>query len=574
MKNYLLTGVAAMMLCGVLTSCSHDTDFVGSAVEQNIRETYEKAFVTRFGTPSPNQDWGFGSHIAAARTRAGEDAPSVTEVGPTFNAKMAAMCDQLAGAIFSTSGLDFSQFETYKSWWGSGWNDKFYQINAKVVPTCYSDDYLNQARDLILGILPENGDNLSKASSTGYTITTMGGPVTLTPVYHNSSSADMISYYYYPSGSKPSVEDIKKLPKYSIGFMADPDECKAESGTTSFYRSTFSLVYVDEYGHASYNFPKGYDINFIVTNYDLAHNSDLTVFDKVEQNQIVTKGMPNYPEFYGDGDLNVAIHQCGNDQWRLPNIWWTGRSEDPKTPHVAVFSIGEKNYVGFEDWTDFDFNDIIFEVTGTEGGKEIPDVDKWEEIRVIAEDLSVGQETDFDFNDIVFDVRRYTVTTGKHTQGDVEIILRAAGGTLPLYVDGHEVHEAFDVDVNVMVNTNAQARGLRGADRGPVTFPVLEGHYSGSTIGEIANSIDLYVIKEGKECRLTAPVGDIASKIGVNCDFIWCDEREDIDHKYSLVGEGESQSLFGNWVQGILPASDWYHMAKQYIVEYKNALNM
>ena len=237
---------------------------------------------------------------------------------------------------------------------------------------------------------------------------------------------------------------------------------------------------------------------------------------------------------------------------------------------AAVFSIGEKNYVGFEDWIDFDFNDVIFEVKGTEGGTPIDDVDEWEEIRVIAEDLSVGQETDFDFNDVVFDVRRYTLTTKKHTEGEVEIILRAAGGTLPLYVDGHEVHQEFNVDVNEMVNTNAQRRGLKGADRAPVTLPVPANHYSGTTIGEIANSIEVYVVKEGANCYLEAPVNGIASKIGVKCDFEWCDEREDIDNKYKL--EGASDSLFKDWVQEILPSEGWYRYAKESIEEYKNAL--
>lgn len=573
MKKNLFAGMAAMIFCSVFTSCSHDTDFAGQAVEQNIRETYERAFTARFGTPSSTQDWGFGPSNVNVRTRAEEAVPTITEVGPTFNATLAAMSDQIA-AVYDASNQGFTQFEQYRSWWGSGWNDKFYQINASVKFSYYSDDYLSQTRDILLKEIPEGINNLAKAQSTGYTITTLGGPVTLTPVYHNSSSADKISYYYYPAGSKPSVEEIKKMPKYTIGFMADPEVCKIadenDASHQTFYHNTYSLVYVDKNGNASYNFPKDYEINFIITNWDLANNRDLTIYDSMGQNEINTKALPNYPEFYGDGDLNVAIHTSGIDQWNLPNSFFDNGITEPKTPHAAVFSIGEKNYVGFEDWTDFDFNDVIFEVTGTEGGEELPDVDVWEEIRVIAEDLSVGQETDFDFNDIVFDVRRYTQTTKKHMDGEVEIILRAAGGTLPLYVDGHEVHELFDVDVNVMVNTNAQKKGLRGADRGPVTIPIPSTNYSGTTIGEIANSIEVYVIKEGKNCYLTAPVGDIASKIGVKCDFEWCAEREDIDNKYKL--EGASESLFKDWVQGILPANAWYRLAKESIEEYKKTL--
>ena len=563
MKKSFLTGMAAIMLCSVFTSCSHDTDFAGQAVQQNIKETYEKAFISRFGTPAPNHDWGFGSNSAAVRTRAIEANPTITEVGPTFNATLAAMSDQIAAN--TNTGLDFSQFEPYKSWWGSKWNDKSYKINATVAFSYYSEDYLAQTRELLLEKIPENKNNLAMAQSTGYSITTMGGPVTLTPVYHQSSSGDLISYYYYPANQKPSIEEIKSLPKYTIGYICDPEVCK--DNTTAFDHKTYSLVYVDGQGNVSYNFPKGYEINFIITNVDLGtytYSGDLHIFDGIDQSGIRTRVLKNYAEFYADGELNVAVHSSGINAWKLSS------SEDPAKPHAAVFSIGEKNYVGFEDWIDFDFNDVIFEVKGTEGGTPIDDVDEWEEIRVIAEDLSVGQETDFDFNDVVFDVRRYTLTTKKHTEGEVEIILRAAGGTLPLYVDGHEVHQEFNVDVNEMVNTNAQRRGLKGADRAPVTLPVPANHYSGTTIGEIANSIEVYVVKEGANCYLEAPVNGIASKIGVKCDFEWCDEREDIDNKYKL--EGASDSLFKDWVQEILPSEGWYRYAKESIEEYKNAL--
>ena len=89
------------------------------------------------------------------------------------------------------------------------------------------------------------------------------------------------------------------------------------------------------------------------------------------------------------------------------------------------------------------------------------------------------------------------------------------------------------------------------------------------TIGEIANEIPVYVVKNGVDCYLTAPVGGIASKIGVKCNYVWCDEREDLDHRYSLA---DGTSLFRNWVQGIAPADGWYNYAKQEIDAYKAAL--
>ena len=181
-----------------------------------------------------------------------------------------------------------------------------------------------------------------------------------------------------------------------------------------------------------------------------------------------------------------------------------------------------------------------------------------QKIRVIAEDLTVDQKTDFDFNDVVFDViwtRNFT--DDALTSEKVEVTLQAADGTLPLYVDGKEVHDQFGVARSVMVNTKAKAKGYNGKDDAtPVTWTVT--NYSGSTIGEIANSISVYVTKtiNGVEtdCPLTAPVGEVASKVAVGTDYDWCDERQDIDEKYSL---SDGTSLFKDYVKG-LRGEKWY----------------
>ena len=572
-----MTGMAAMLFCGVFTSCSHDIDFEGEqnkikeaeqeAAKQKIQEAYEQAFIARFGTPTKNQDWGFGNSQTTTRAAVFDvDVPSVTEVGLTFNATLAEQGAKIWNSLGSLNGADISEFAKFKPWDVTAdpnlWTDKLYRVNATVKHSTLSDDYLAQQRDIILNAIPEGINNLAKAKETGYTVTTNGGPVTLTPIHHISTSGDLISYYFYPKGDTPPSEaEIKALPKYTIGYIIDPEDCK--ENPEAFDHVTYSLVYVDANGNASYNFPPNYEIAFIISNVDYKHVTPaLSIFDHAESGYYVKRDLPNHPEFYGDGRMNKAIHSA--------NIGW--QLDTPETPHVAVFSINDKNYIGFEDWTDLDFNDVIIEVTGTGGGTPIPgdDIDKWEEIRVIAEDLSVGQSTDFDFNDVVFDVRRYTKTTTKHTEGYVEIILRAAGGTLPLYVDGHEVHEAFGVDVSTMVNTGAQASGLNGKDDAePVAFKVV--NLQGTTIGEIAKNIPVYVIKNEIPCYLLAPVGEIASKIGVYCDYVWCTEREDIDHKYSLTVDGTQKKLFTEWVQGIFPASGWYNYAKGSIEEYKAA---
>ena len=62
MKKYLMTGIAALTLAGIFTSCSHDMDnYTKGDTTETIKENYENAFIATFGQPAANQTWGFGT---------------------------------------------------------------------------------------------------------------------------------------------------------------------------------------------------------------------------------------------------------------------------------------------------------------------------------------------------------------------------------------------------------------------------------------------------------------------------------------------------------------------------------
>lgn len=154
--------------------------------------------------------------------------------------------------------------------------------------------------------------------------------------------------------------------------------------------------------------------------------------------------------------------------------------------------------------------------------------------RVIAEDLTVSDKgNDFDFNDVVFDIK-FDYPAGKTT-----IILRAAGGTLPLKVGGVEggveVHGKFGVPMTTMVNTG-------GVSKDPETFE-LNG-----TFDKDPNKIEVWVQKDGNWIELKAPIGKVASKICVSVNYEWCAERQDIDDKYPN---------FSKWVNNTAPSEWW-----------------
>lgn len=79
MKKYFLTSAAALAFCGLFTSCTHDLGYSGEEAAQNsVVKTYEQSFVTAFGQPDPNQEWGFGT-TSVAGVRGGTRAvPGIT----------------------------------------------------------------------------------------------------------------------------------------------------------------------------------------------------------------------------------------------------------------------------------------------------------------------------------------------------------------------------------------------------------------------------------------------------------------------------------------------------------------
>lgn len=79
MKKYLLTSAAALAFCGLFTSCTHDLGYDGeaAAAQNSVVKTYEQAFITAFGQPDPNQEWGFGSStVASTRAMTRADKPT------------------------------------------------------------------------------------------------------------------------------------------------------------------------------------------------------------------------------------------------------------------------------------------------------------------------------------------------------------------------------------------------------------------------------------------------------------------------------------------------------------------
>ena len=221
---------------------------------------------------------------------------------------------------------------------------------------------------------------------------------------------------------------------------------------------------------------------------------------------------------------------------------------------------GEKLYnswvVGIEDLydNDNDCNDIIIAVhknlepnypTLITPEKPVPPTPPtpttW---RVIAEDLSATDNTDFDFNDIVLDVTL--------TKDGADCVLQAAGGQLPLRVNGqddYEVHKLFGVeDLKMMVNTinlekNPELKKYDPGKKDPVKFSI-KGPFS--SVKEVLIEVKK---EDGKWHPLYADTGKPACKILVDPTFKWADECHSI-------GDPDYYPKFFDWVKD--PSVKWY----------------
>lgn len=264
-----------------------------------------------------------------------------------------------------------------------------------------------------------------------------------------------------------------------------------------------------------------------------------------------------------DGPINSEWDQINYDESRAEYKIWSYAANCTGNGNVTKV-VDSDNVV----WpADEDF--ILGEDGCTPGFKgDVPPEDPQEEvdeIMVIAEDLTVNDaRPDFDFNDVVFTVK------WNKTKSTVTVTLLAAGGTLPLYIggteendytDGYEVHAKFaEENPNKVITTGTMINTYenRHKEYKTPTFAVTNFKNSAQTIGELANSIKVAVKKYGEMIELTAPAGQVPTKIGVGKDFEWCDERQDIDDKYRLI---DGTPLFKDYVQGKI-GDDWYQMIK------------
>ena len=205
------------------------------------------------------------------------------------------------------------------------------------------------------------------------------------------------------------------------------------------------------------------------------------------------------------------------DHWRMEEIngnYYVGLDHEAWRQAPANANEEDKRDYIYNDW-------IVKIVPGNGTTPPRPDVER---VRVMCEDLG-SSTSDFDYNDVVFDIKFFK--NGSTYTAD--IILQAAGGTLPLTIGGYEVHGLFEVTTTTMVNTQP---GLH-SERNPVHFTVTLPGSNYSNAWEAINALPVVVLNNNSQpVQLTVNPGEPAEMIAVNVDTDWSNERVPIQNAY------------------------------------------
>ncbi len=441
MKKYLMSGIAAIAVCAAFTSCSKNSDvYQGPQPEAPKTEVqkYEEAFTKAFGTVGSNVDWGFGSAKASSRSVIKTDMTNYPKTGnpAPITAKEAAYVTKWfqENPGLSEVGKDWTNF--YVQFVSGD------QTNKKGIWHRHDINPQPEGRDWDEDFTDNGGMDKLHVGAT-----------------RDQNATDHILDFNAKTGGPWDVAYVQNGSALQWGYHSSwGEDNKAPNGDGYYWY--FKMADIEVPG-----------------------------------------------DCFEDG---VARTGCYVGLSLYGAKWDNGEK-----------ILGYQRLQYAEDW--------ILKITN----------DTKPFYRVIAEDLNATEKSDFDFNDVVFDVV-------KAENNKTTLKLIACGGIYKLTVGGVEVHGVFGEQPNASGTYNMINTG-KGPKYEPKEFQI-DGEYK--TPAEIKN-IKIIVFKPGNEngIELTANTGKPACKILVDDAFNVIPENKDISNEYGN---------FTNYVQGKFDGDFWW----------------
>ncbi len=426
-----------------------------------------------------------------------------------------------------------------------GWDDRYAQIDRgnETVALAKIEECYNTA----LTWVPEGQNNIKKLLNydeifnyTRAVIAKEGGEVTLLPVYKKSGSHEYIGYFYEVPGQNLNFKTCDKY-VFSEGIY---DDTNTATGTKEV--NAYKLVYYDENGNGSYQFPKGTKIYLF-----------LCYREKYDRNCFCK----DFCNWYSMGILNVDMNQHRFDEHNInPNIYY-GKDGWMDFPRVCFFNRNGINYVGCEDGTDFDLNDLLITVQGDV--EDFPDVATPKGSSLVYtyafEDTKMG---DYDMNDVVFQVTMTTVN--KEYVYRVKLMALGAYDELKLYYrdktmtspvalfNGKELHEVFGIPTREFANTREI-----NVTKLPTCDVKLNKEYALKDISFA--KADFYVHNVTKNTYIHLPsaeglTGATPLAICIPCKWSWPTENTNVPKAYpEMAGYAEDFRINIDWYKTFNP---------------------
>lgn len=472
MKKYLIAGALALICNCLLTSCSEDLDNY-SSIEEAKKAQFAQNFEKFYGTPDPNQDWGFGdaSVVAAvrsarvARTRSlGDNScgeciksdmpnfpnystqyPNYTTPAPITEYERSFVKEWFEKNPGFTSGLNVNNFYIQHVW---GEASKTYNVywNKKTNGQYYRNDFTTQA----------TMDYLCVGNGTDYThaldFNANDNGTSWKAVYMKNSSA--LSFKYKSSWSSEEFTYFKCAEIYVPGVG------------TGWY------VGLCMYGEKDDNGPQKL-------------NNDMKT-----------------SEFCDDWILKVIPGEGSTITFeKVPKVY----KKKEVTVHKWVFC---EDLGSSASNKDYDYNDLVFDAKIIKEYKILRDAD--------------GNETDY--------------TEDTDTTYYAEVTPLAAGGELTIKFDkfSKTAHGMFSNGIadNVLINTCSENQKISMSHQEGIFASPEIYEFSSKTDAKIDN-IKVLVRSQTAAYELSAYIGEAPHKICVPAGTRWAYERTDIKDAYT-----------------------------------------
>lgn len=407
-----------------------------------------------------------------------------------------------------------------------------------------------------------NGIEGLKQVEKGFSIVTEGGEIKMPVIFGATQNYNRLGYVYYKDGQDPLAQPHYILmndasPQGNIYFYSwqgqavggmelshwnsTTESIGSYAKDTKMYGTSYKLAFFGEnhdQEEATYNFPAGYHIVFFIA--------------------------PLYSQYgdYNPGTYNYSLPELNK---RIGHLESNSNTDcptyiaDPNQPWLSArgaikataWTFNGQTFLGFEDGTDDDLNDIVFWVQGQYKTPEppitVPDPDPLPEPQseswiIACEDL--GNTDDIDFNDVVFSV--------SHTAGETtaKVTPLAAGGVLPsnIYHGGNNLGEIHNLINGAQPNANGQYSmlntGSKGTPGSAITINV-PADYS------VTNHGFTVKVKDQNESIVleSAKIGTAPQMLVLPGEWAWPTERTPI---------GTAFPMFVNWSKAANTAIDWY----------------